>query len=59
MNNTVFEKTMDNMKKYRDKKLVITERRKNYLVLESNYHPTKFFTEYIVAIEIKKKLKYL
>ena len=43
MNNSVFGKTMKNVPKHRDIKLVITERRKNYLASEPNYHSTKFF----------------
>ena len=39
----------------RDIKLVTTERRSNYLVSEPNYHTTKFFTENLLAIEMKKK----
>ena len=31
-----------------------TEKRRNYLVLEPNYHTTKISTEYLLAIEIKK-----
>ena len=42
MNNAVFEKTMENVRKYRYVKLVTTERRRNYLVSEPNYHTTKF-----------------
>ena len=54
MNNSVFGKTMENIRKYRGIKLVITERKRNYLVSESNYHTTKFFTENLLAIEMKK-----
>ena len=54
MNNEVFGKTMENVRKHRDIKLVTTERRRNYLVSEPNYHTTKFFTENLLAIEIKK-----
>ena len=43
MNNAVSGKTMENVKKYRDIKPVTTERRRNYLVSEPNYHTTKFF----------------
>ena len=57
--NAVFGKTMENMRKHRNIKLVITERRKNYLVSEPSYHTKKFFTENLLAIEMKKKLKYL
>ena len=43
MNNAVLEKTMENMRKHRDIRLVTKERRRNYLVSEPNYHTTKFF----------------
>ena len=54
MNNTVFGKTMENVRKYRDIKLVTTEKRRNYLVSEPNYYITKFFTENLLEIEMKK-----
>ena len=54
MNNAVFGKTMENVLKHRDIKLVTTERRKNYLVSEPNYHTTKFFTENILTTQMKK-----
>ena len=54
MNNAVSGKTMENVKKYRDIKPVTTERRRNYLVSEPNYHTTKFFKENIFAIGMKK-----
>ena len=55
MNNAVFGKTMENVRKNGDIKLVTTEKRKNYLASEPNYHTTKFFTENILAIEMKRK----
>ena len=54
MNNVVFGRTMENVTKHKDIKLVTTERGRNYLVSEPNYHTTKFFTEHILAIEMKK-----
>ena len=54
MNNPVFGKTMENVRKYRDTKLVKAERRRNYLLSEPNYNTTKFFTENLLAIEMKK-----
>ena len=45
---------MKNVRKYRDIKLVKTERRRNYLVSEPKCHTTKFFTEYLLPTEIKK-----
>ena len=38
MNNAVFGQNMENARKYRDMKLVITKIRKNYLVSEPNYY---------------------
>ena len=58
MNNEIFGKTMKNIRKHRDIKLVTTVRRRSCLVSEPNYHPTKFFTEYILIIE-RKKGRYL
>ena len=54
MNNTVFAKTMKNMRKYRDTKHVTTKARWNYLVSEPNYHKTNFFPKKLLAIWIKK-----
>ena len=54
MNNAVFGKTMENVRKHRNIKLVTTNRRRNYLVAERNYHTTKFFTENLLAIEMRK-----
>ena len=55
MNNSVFGETIENVRKYRDIKLFTTKRRRNYLVSEKNYHTTKFFTENLSKIEMKKK----
>ena len=51
MNNAVFRKPMENVRRNRDIKLVKRERRKNYLASGPNYHTTKFFTENVLAIE--------
>ena len=57
LNNAVFGETMENARKHGDIKLVTTERRRNYLVLEPNYHTKKFFTENLLAIEMNKPEK--
>ena len=54
MNNSMFGKTMENVRKYRDIKLVTTEKRRIKLVSEPNYHATKHFSENLIAIEMKK-----
>ena len=54
MDNAVFEKTMENARKYRNIKLVSTERRRNYLASEPNDHTTNFFTGSLLAIEMRK-----
>ena len=49
MNDAAFGRAMENVRKNRNIKLVTTERRKNYLVSEPNYHATKIFTESSLA----------
>ena len=43
-NNVVFGKTMKNVRKHTNIKLVTTESTRSYFVSEPNYHTTKFFT---------------
>ena len=54
MNNAVFGKTMKNVRKNRDIKLVTTDKIKSQLASESNYHTSKHFSENLTAIEMKK-----
>ena len=54
MNNAVFGKTMENIRKHRDIKLVTTNKRRNYLVAEPNYHTIKRFSESLLVIEMKE-----
>ena len=54
MNNSVFGKTMENVRKHRDIKFVTTGKRRNCLVSEPNYHTSKSFIENLLAIEMKK-----
>ena len=56
MNNAFFWKTVENVRKHRVIKLVTTEKRRNYLVSEANYHPTKFFIENLFVIKMEKTL---
>ena len=58
INNAVFRKPVENVRKHRNIKLVTTERRRNYLVSEPNYYTMKLFTEKWLAIEMRK-LRYL
>ena len=48
-------KTMKNVRKHRDIKLVAAKQRRNYLVSQPNYHTTKTFSEYLLVIEKKRK----
>ena len=41
MNNSVFAKTMENVRNYRDIRIVTTNRKRNKLVSKPNYHITK------------------
>ena len=54
MNNSVFGKTMENIRKHRDIKLVATDRKRSKLVLEPNYHTINLISEDLSIIEMKK-----
>ena len=41
MNNSVFGKTMENVRKHKGIKLVTTDKRRNQLISEHNYHTRK------------------
>ena len=57
MNNAVFGKTMENVRKHRDIKLVTTDKRRNQLASEPNYYTTKYFSENLMVMEMEKKVK--
>ena len=54
MNNAVFGKTMENVRKHQDIKLVKTDHRRNKLVFEPNYHTMKLIEENLSIIEMRK-----
>ena len=58
MNNAVFGKTMENIRKHRDIKLVTTDKKRSKLVSEPNYHTINYISEDFSIIEMNKiKLK--
>ena len=54
MNNSVFGKTMENIRKHRDIKLETTDRKRSKLVSEPNYHTINLNSEDLSIIEKKK-----
>ena len=46
---------MENVRKHRDFKLVTRDKRRNQLGSEPNYHTTKYFSENLMATEMKKR----
>ena len=54
MNKAVFGKTMKNVRKHRDIKLVKADCKRNKLVSEPNYHTMKLIAENLSIIEMKK-----
>ena len=54
MNNAVFDKTMENVRKHRDIKLVRVDKKKNKLVSEPNYHTMKLIDDNLAIIEMRK-----
>ena len=54
MNNAVFGKTMENVRKHRDIKLVTTDKKRSKLVSEPNYHTINYISEDLSIIEMKR-----
>ena len=54
MNNSVFGKTMENVRNHRDIKLVTTDKRRSILASEPNYHSTKYISKDLLIMEMKK-----
>ena len=54
MNNSVFGKTMENVRNHRDIKLVTSDKRRKRLILEPNYHSYKKSSDNLMAIEMEK-----
>ena len=54
MNNAAFGKTMENVRNYKHVKLVTTDKRRNKLVSEPNYHTLRYFSKHLIATEMKK-----
>ena len=52
--NALFGKTMQNKRKHRDFKLVTSDKRRSILVSEPNYHTSKYISEDLMIIEMKK-----
>ena len=54
MNNSVFGKTMENIRKHRDVKLVATDKKRSKLVSEPNYHTINYISKDLSIIEMNK-----
>ena len=54
MNNSVFGKTMENVRSHRDIKIVTTDKRRSILASEPNYHSTKYISKDLLIMEMKK-----
>ena len=54
MNNAVFGKTMENVRKHRDIKLVKKDKKRNKLVSEPNFHTMKLIDNNLAIIEMRK-----
>ena len=54
MNNSVFGKTMENVRNHRHIRLVKTDKRRSILASEPNYHSTKYISKNLLVMEMKK-----
>ena len=54
MNNSVFGKTVENVRNHRYIKLVTTNKQRNKLASDPNYHTTKYISKDLLIIQMKK-----
>ena len=54
MNNSVFGKTMENVRNHRDIRVVTTYKRRSILASEPNYYSTKYISKDLLIMEMKK-----
>ena len=54
MNNAVFGKTMENVRKHRDIKLVTTDKKRGKLASEPNYHTINYISKNLSIIEMRR-----
>ena len=54
MNNAVFGKTVENVRNHRDIKIVTANKQRNKFSSESNYHSTKYISNDLLIMEMKK-----
>ena len=54
MINSVFGKTIENVRNHQDIKLVTSYKRRSILASEPNYHSTKYISNDLLIMEIKK-----
>ena len=58
-NNAAYGKTMENVRKYRDIRLVINDKKRSILASEPNYHATKHISKDLLIMEMKKRELYM
>ena len=54
MNSSVFGKTMENVRNHRDIKIVTTDRQRKKFAWEPSYHKTKYISQDLLIMEMKK-----
>ena len=54
INNAVFGKEMENVRKHRDINLVTTDKKRSKLVSEPNYHTMNYISEDLSIIEMRR-----
>ena len=57
VNNTVYGKTVENVRNHRDIKIVTTDRKSSILASERNYHSAKYISKELLIMEMKKTSK--